>query len=103
GISMTGEAADVLAAGLALSPPQLRGAIVSLAFAGKGRTPNIDAGAARDYVAAHGAASPVDLRSVAAKAARYFGLTLADLKSSSRQRSVVEARGIAIYLARRLT
>src|SRR5205814_8592432 len=44
-----------------------------------------------------------DVRTVAAKAARYFGLTLADLKSSSRQRNVVEARGVALFRSRRLT
>jgi chromosomal replication initiator protein len=101
-VPLADNAADILAAGLELSPPQLRGAIVSLAYAAKGRA-NIDVAAARNYVAAHGTTGDIPLRTVAAKTARYFSLTLADLKSSSRHRSVVEARAVAMYLARRLT
>ncbi len=103
GVSLAEDAADILAAGLEMSPPQLRGAIVTLACVPSGRVQAIDAAAARRYVAGQATTIDVALRTVAAKTARYFSLTLADLKSTSRHRHVVEARAVAMYLARRLT
>ena len=35
--------------------------------------------------------------------AKYFGLTLADLKSPARRQPLVAGRGVAMYLARKLT
>ena len=35
--------------------------------------------------------------------ARHFGLTVGELKGKSRQQAIAEARGLAMYLARRLT
>jgi chromosomal replication initiator protein len=101
GVLLADEAVDVLAAGLEVSPSQLRGAVISLACGRGGGT--IDAATARQFLATHGGKRDVSMRTVAAKTARYFGLTLADLKSSSRQRHLVEARAVAMYLARRLT
>ncbi|NOY41030.1 MAG: ATP-binding protein [Planctomycetes bacterium] len=46
---------------------------------------------------------PVKLKQIIAIVARYFSLTQAALRSSARRKSLVHARGIAIYLARRLT
>jgi chromosomal replication initiator protein len=102
GVSLADEAADVLAAGLELAPPLLRGAIVTLVCAANGRA-IIDVPAARTYVADRGTTGQVSLQAVAAKTARYFGLTLADLKSGTRRRNLVEARAVAMYLSRRLT
>ncbi len=42
----------------------------------------------------------VGLRNLCSLTARQFGLKVADLKSPSRQRAVVLARGVAMYLAR---
>jgi chromosomal replication initiator protein len=42
----------------------------------------------------------VALRSVCKLAARQFGLRVADLKSPSRERTIVLARGVAMYVAR---
>ncbi len=102
GVSLAEDAANVLA-DLELSPPQLRGAVITLACTAKEQVRTIDVAAARRYVATHATVGEVALRTVAAKTARYFSLTLADLKSSSRHRHVVEARAVAMYLARRLT
>ena len=53
------------------------------------------------------AGEPPDVKSicrhVTAAAAKYFGLTLADLKGKSRRQAVADARGLAMYIARRLT
>ncbi len=45
----------------------------------------------------------IPLHTLAAGAARYFSLRVADLKSASRQRGVVNARAMAMYLARLYT
>lgn len=43
------------------------------------------------------------LRQIAQRTARYFRLPLAELRGPSRRRAVTTARGVAAYLARRLT
>jgi chromosomal replication initiator protein len=103
GVPIAEDAADALAARLELGPPQLRGALVSLACNTDGRLKAIDLPAAQAFLAARASTDKLSLRTVAAKTARYFGLTLATLKSSSRLRQVVEARAVAMYLARQLT
>jgi chromosomal replication initiator protein len=45
----------------------------------------------------------VTVRRVINATARHYGLTAADLVGSSRCRQVSQARGLAMYLARRLT
>jgi chromosomal replication initiator protein len=42
-------------------------------------------------------------RRIVAVVAKHFGLTAADLKGKSRTRTVAEARGLAMYVTRRLT
>ena len=42
-------------------------------------------------------------RRVSGAVARHFGLTLGDLRGKSRQQTTAEARGLAMYLTRRLT
>lgn len=51
--------------------------------------------------AATGAAPPVRL--VLQAVARHYGLTLAELIGPSRRRSLADARGVGMYLARRMT
>ena len=51
----------------------------------------------------HSSAERLTLAEIARATARYFDLTLADMKSPSRRQAVVAARGVAIYLARLLT
>src|SRR5918998_131734 len=55
------------------------------------------------FVAAERRPNIVDLPGIATQAARYFALKVSDLKSPSRRRGVVIARGVAMYLARQLT
>jgi chromosomal replication initiator protein len=42
-------------------------------------------------------------RRISGAVARHFGLTLGDLRGKSRQQTTAEARGLAMYLTRRLT
>jgi chromosomal replication initiator protein len=46
---------------------------------------------------------PVKLKQIVAVVARYYSLTQAALRSSSRRKSLVHARGVVVYLARSLT
>jgi chromosomal replication initiator protein len=63
----------------------------------------IDVDFVRRYLKCREPAEPPRLQEIASLAARYFGLSLAQLKSPLRQQSLVAARGVAIYLARELT
>jgi len=106
GISLTPEAAELLARGSRMSPPEIRGALVSLACssgAAARNSPLISASQVRAYFERQSSPGEVALVAVAGRTARYFGLTLAQLKSSSRERRVVEARAVAMYLARHLS
>jgi chromosomal replication initiator protein len=47
--------------------------------------------------------APVDLEMIAALAARYYDVSLADARSSSRRTAAVAARALAIYIARSRT
>ena len=48
------------------------------------------------------ASAPPTVHEIAKRVSRHFGVTLTDLKSSSRQASLVTARHVAMYLARDL-
>jgi chromosomal replication initiator protein len=99
-IPLTDEAARLLATELSGCASQLRGALMTLA---SGALP-IDVPAVQRYLESReSVTSPIGLRAVALRAARYFGVELAHMKSASRQRNVVEARAVAMYLARQLT
>lgn len=99
-LPLTDAAARTLAAELPLSAAELQGTLTSLAAV---VVKEIDEAAAREYLTSRTAAPPIDLRRIAQTVARHFDLTLAALKSPSRSRGVVLARGVAAYLARNLT
>jgi chromosomal replication initiator protein len=63
----------------------------------------IDVATARRFVAEREATWRVGLSKITSHTARHFGLTMADLKGPSRRRGVVQARGVAMHLARQLT
>jgi chromosomal replication initiator protein len=63
----------------------------------------LDALATRRYLASRQQREMVSLRSIGLATARYFDLTLDDLKGASRERPVVAARCVAMWLARRLS
>jgi len=105
--------ARVLAEGLPVTVPELCGAMAQLAVAAQVAAQVddrgvIDVDTARRYLAdrkktdrpAHKAPT---LPSIGSATARHFALRLSELRSSSRRRPVVTARGVAMYLARRLT
>ena len=81
----------------------LAAALLELYMAGKptGGTTNIEW--ARRYLADRAARSVPTLREIVAFVAKYFSVKQTVLRSGSRTQSVVLARGVAMYLARRLT
>lgn len=82
------------------TPTLLRGALLQLEHEyGRVVTP----AAVQDYLAAHRVDNERSLSAIAESTARWFGLKPAALRSASRQRTVVKARGIAMYVARQLT
>ena len=103
GITLSEAAAKLLADGLSVSVPELHGALLQLEMPARLQGGSIDVEAVRSYLAHRTVASEPALRDIAIAAARFFALTLTELRSASRRRAVVTARGVAIFLARQLT
>ncbi|MHB1033943.1 MAG: DnaA/Hda family protein [Pirellulales bacterium] len=103
GVRLLPEAARLLAEGFAATVPQLAGALVQLDAALVREDASIDAARVLAFLGERAASSSPSLRGIAALTARYFALKVAELKSPSRQRAVVMARSVAMYLARQLT
>jgi len=103
-IGFTKEALALLADESSFSAPRIRSALVSLAYGShhKQQIP-IDLEAVQNFLRKYHAENRLGLRVIAVTAARHFGLKLADLKSPSRQRAIVEARAVAMYISRRRT
>lgn len=103
GWKLTTPAARDLAAARSMSVPQLNRALVELHQLSGDTNSLIDARLVHRYLespARHNIVKPVDIRRAVA---RYFELTVADLKSASRLRATVTARGVYIYVVRELT
>jgi chromosomal replication initiator protein len=93
----------ILADGLQSGVPELLGALTALEAAHRGEGRAIDASAARSYLTARQARRTLRIQPIAAASAKYFRLRLADLKGASRERQIVLARNVAMYLARQST
>jgi chromosomal replication initiator protein len=102
-IALPTAAARALADGLSGTAPELSGALAELQLQAEFDKSSIDASGVRRFLADRQLRLRPSLRTIASRAAKYFGLRMCDLKSSSRRRAVVQARGIAICLARQLT
>jgi chromosomal replication initiator protein len=102
-IALPTAAARTLADGLSATAPELSGALAELQLQADFDQSSIDVSGVRRFLADRQLQLRPSLRTIASRAAKYFGLRMSDLKSSSRRRAVVQARGVAIYLARQLT
>lgn len=102
GVKLTQPVARVLCEGLSATMSELEGALNQLAERARLNGGTIGMDAARRYLAARPAATPPGLREIASATARCFSLKLSELRSPSRRRAVVTARGVAMYLARQL-
>ncbi len=99
GLVLSDAVAQSLAAGLQTSVPELFGALVQLEAAGE----TIDLEAVCNYLECSRVGRRLELPEIASATARHFSLRAKDLRSASRRRAVVRARGVAMYLARELT
>lgn len=100
GVVFADDALAELADGLAVSVRELAGAVMHLQMASPGV---VGREAVAEYVAGADRLRTPTLREITAKTARRFALRVADLRSHSRGRSLVTARGIAMLLARQTT
>jgi chromosomal replication initiator protein len=112
GVAIEPKAVELLAGDLEKTVPELRGILTTLSTLAaqelaegvRGRSDaSIDAAFVRRYLDQRSDAAAPALKAIAEQSARRYGLTVADLKSGSRRRTVVAARDAAIFLARRLT
>ncbi len=103
GFELSAAAARALADGITGTMADLRGAVVELHALAERDGHTIDVAAVRRWLAERRSRLRPSLRTITRAAAKHYGLRVADLASPSRQRNVVQARAVAIYLARELT
>ncbi len=103
GIAFSEEAIEALARALRVTVPRLLGAAIQLETAAAARGTAVDLELTRKHLARLRGSRRVELRAIAAATARHFALRMSELKSPSRRKIVVHARGVAMYLARELT
>jgi len=92
-----------IAEGIRGSVRELIGTLVHLEMVSRTEGSPLDMDHVRDYLQQRSASRPARVRDIAAATARHFALRVAELRSPSRRRAVVRARGVAMYLTRRLT
>lgn len=103
GLTVEANVVELLAADRALSVPEMIGSLLSWHEIAQHERVPLDLSLARKQIEQRGGGYVPTMRTIAEHAARRFGLTLADLKSESRRRTIVLARDTAMLLARRLT
>lgn len=102
-IALADDCLNALAEGLEVSVPQLNAAVLQLIARSESAGRSIDKVMTQEYLAEQAAARQPSLRNIAVRVSRYFDLKMSELKSPTRRQAVVQARGIAMYLARELT
>lgn len=96
-------AAQTLAAGFRGTVPELLGALTQLEVPARREGKPIDLRAIRRFLDERKLATAPEITQIAAAAAKHFGLKLSELRGPSRRRTVVNARAVAIHLARKIT
>ncbi len=102
-VAISDEAAELLATELAGTADELRSAVLQLRPAHRDEPSPIDVAAVRGFLADRSEEHRPTLNKIAAQVARRFRLKTAELHGKTRRREVVQARGVAMLLARRLT
>ncbi len=102
-IRLSETVARVLADGVSGTVPELAGSLLQLGMPSEAGHGRIDLAAAKRFVAERSDARRPTLHEIALATAKHFSLKLTDLRSSVRRRVLVNARGVAVYLARTLT
>jgi len=95
-------AARALADGMVGTVPELYGALHELHMQSVLDERSITLEQVRRYLQSRNSQLRPTVRSIAVTAAKYFGIKLSDLTGPTRRRAVVQARNVAIFLARQL-
>lgn len=103
GTPITKTAARSLAEAVPGSVPELLGVLTALEVARAAPNEPISPHDVDCYLVRRQSRPTLGLHSLSLLVARQFGLKVAELKSPSRERNVVLARGVAMYLARQST
>ncbi|MBN2475970.1 MAG: AAA family ATPase [Pirellulales bacterium] len=103
GVALSKPATRTLAEGLAGIVPELNRVVAQLAADARFGEQPLGPDAARRHLNGHNTPPRPALREIASATARYFSVRLSELRSPSRARAAVTARGVAMYLARHLT
>jgi chromosomal replication initiator protein len=101
-LSISEDALRLLADELAVTVPELSGALHDLNAGGNPGEP-VDSRAAASYVRSRVGGRRATLRDIATHTARYYAMHVADLRGPSRRRNIANARAVAMYMARQLT
>jgi chromosomal replication initiator protein len=96
-------AAQTLAEGLYGTVPELLGALTQLEVPARRDGKSLDLRTIRHFLDAKKREGVPEIPQIAATVAKHFGLKLSELRSPSRRRAVVNARAVAIHLARKIT
>jgi chromosomal replication initiator protein len=107
-LSLAGDVVDRLARGgsspaALLTAPKLRHAVMQLAAAAEASHTSIHPAQVARQLDDEAPESKIIFRQVTAAVARHSQVPARELKGKSRQQTVADARGLAMYLARRLT
>ncbi len=102
GISLSRRTIHSLADGLAAGVPALVAALAELEQHSRETGQAIDDRGVQQIVRESGGDQAPSVRQIATLTAKYFGLTVADLKSPKRRQPLVAGRAVAMYLARQL-
>ena len=100
---ITADALAVLTEGAVGSVPELFGTLLSVETEALLDGERVEPKHVEQVLTRRRLARSPSLRGIAVSTARHYALKLPELKSASRRRSVVTARGVAMYLARQLT
>lgn len=102
-VTLAEPVAKALADGIVGTVPELAGALLQLIGQARLGSDAIDLPRVKRYLAVRDRKQRrPGLHEIALATARHFSLRLSDLRSPVRRRALVTARGVAIYLARRL-
>ncbi len=101
GLDLPQRSARILADGLAVSVPQLQGALLELRA--QHQEGPISALSVRRFLARRDTHVRLTPRPIIAAVGKYFEVKVAELKGPGRRQALVAARGVAMYLIRKLT
>ncbi len=96
-------AAQTLAESFPGTVPELLGALTQLEVPARRDGKSLDLRAVRRFLDEKKRAGVPEIPQIAAATAKHFDLKMSELRSPSRRRAVVNARSIAIHLARKIT